>query len=71
MKTGKLAHLTQRKNILVELMQDVSCMQEVKENLIKNKQLLEDFKDTHEAFNGLLTEEEARNECEWFEPKIT
>lgn len=70
-RKGKLAHLTKRKNIMLELMGDASCVQEVKENLNKFVCLLDDFKSLHETYQELLSEEEARqDETEWFEPKM-
>lgn len=70
-RKGKLAHLTKRKNIMLELMEDASCVQEVKENLNKFMCLLDDFKSLHETYQELLSEEEARqDEAEWFKPKM-
>lgn len=70
-RKGKLAHLTKRKNIMLELMEDALCVQEVKENLNKFVSLLDDFKSLHETYQELLSEEEARqDEVEWFKPKM-
>lgn len=70
-RKGKLAHLTKRKNIMLELMDDASCVQEVKENLNTFVCLLDDFKSLHETYQELLPEEEARqSEVEWFKPKM-
>lgn len=52
-------------------MEDVSSVQEVKENLHKYAQLLEEFKSIHRAYQELLTKNEVKKEeCEWFAPKI-
>lgn len=70
-RKGKLAHLTKRKNLMLELMEDASCVQEVKENFNKFVCLLDDFKSLHETYQELLSEEEARqDEVEWFKPKM-
>lgn len=70
-RKGKLAQLTKRKNVMIHLMEDVSSVQEVKENLHKYTQLLEEFKSIHRAYQELLTQDEVKkDECEWFEPKI-
>ncbi|KAK7938621.1 hypothetical protein WMY93_001947 [Mugilogobius chulae] len=52
-------------------MQDVSCVQEVKDNFSKYTQLLEEFKSTHTAYCESLTEDEAKKQDEWLQPKIT
>lgn len=67
-RKGKLAHLTKRKHILIELMGDVSDIEEVKENLHKYMQLLAEVC----AYQELLEEDEViKDECEWFKPKMT
>lgn len=55
-RRGKLAHFTKRKNIMIELMEDMFYVQEVKDNFKQYKQLLEDFKTTHEWSENKMTE---------------
>lgn len=70
-RKGKLAHLTKRKNIMKELMEDATCVQEVKANESKFVHLLDDFKSLHGTYQELLSEEEAiQDEAEWFKPKM-
>ncbi len=60
-----------RKNIMMELMEDNTCVQEVKANLSKFVHLLDDFKSLHESYQELLSEEEAnQDEAEWFKPQM-
>ncbi|XP_049331748.1 uncharacterized protein LOC111197647 [Astyanax mexicanus] len=70
-RKGKLSQLTKRKNIMLELMEDVTDIEEVKENLQKYTQLLAEFKSVHRGYQGQLSEDEiSKDECEWFEPKM-
>ena len=70
-RKGKLGQLTKRKKIIIELMEDVTGIQEVKENLQKYTQLLAEFKSVHRDYQGQLSEDEAnKDECEWFQPKM-
>ncbi len=55
----------------MELMEDNTCVQEVKANLSKFVHLLDDFKSLHESYQELLSEEEAnQDEAEWFKPQM-
>ncbi|KAK0141928.1 hypothetical protein N1851_020399 [Merluccius polli] len=70
-RTAKLSQLTKRKNVMIQLMEDVSGFHEVRDNLHTYKDLLERFKDIHRNYQELLTEEERKqDDSEWFEPKI-
>ncbi len=57
-RKGKLAQLTKRKNIMMALMEDNTCVQEVKANLSKFVHLLDDFKSLHESYQELLAKQE-------------
>lgn len=71
-RKGKLSQLTKRKNIMLQLMEDVSGVQEVQENLQKYTQLIAEFKSVHKAYQEHLSEDDIKkDECEWFEPKMT
>lgn len=71
-RKGKLSQLTKRKNIMLQLMEDVSGIQEVQENLQKYTQLIAEFKSVHKAYQEQLTEDDIKkDQCEWFEPKMT
>ena len=70
-RKAKLSQLTRRKNIMIQLMEDVSGLNEVRENLHTYKDLFEKFKTLQENDQELLTEEERQKDVsEWFEPKI-
>jgi hypothetical protein len=70
-RKAKLSQLTRRKNIMIQLMEDVSGLSEVRENLHTYKDLFEKFKTLHYNYQELLTEEERqKDDSEWFEPKV-
>ena len=57
---------------MTQLMEDVSGLHKVRENLHTYKDLLEHFKTIHRNYQELLTEEERKkDDSEWFEPKIS
>ena len=70
-RKAKLSQLTRRKNIMIQLMEDVSGLNEVREGLHTYKDLFEKFKTLQDNYQELLTEEERqKDDSEWFEPKI-
>lgn len=71
-RRGKLIQLTKRKNIMLQLMEDVSGIQEVQENLQRYNNLLGEFNAVHKAYQEQLTEDDVvKDECEWYQPKMT
>lgn len=46
-RSGKASHLTRRMNIVNNLLTDKEYLEEVKGNMLKFNELLEDFKDLH------------------------
>lgn len=66
----KLAQLTRRMNIIKEFMKDGKCIDEVKENMLKYRELLEVFENIHGEYQRVLKASERNTNQEmWYAPK--
>lgn len=66
----KLGQLTRRMNIIKELMKDDSNLNEIKENVLKYRELLEEFDIIQGEYQRVLKESERKTDQEtWYAPK--
>ncbi len=71
-RAGKASHLTRRMNIVNSLMDDDdgSCLDEVKGNMVKFNELLNDFKALHASYVEMLDEGAKKEDDEkWYQPR--
>lgn len=69
-RAGKASHLTRRMNIVNNLMNDPEYLEEVKGNMIKFNELLEDFKALHVSYSRMLDEDTQKEDNEkWYQPR--
>lgn len=69
-RAGKMSHITRRMNIVNSLMSDENSLDQVKGNMIKLNESLEDFKVLHASYIETL-DEETKNEDnkKWYKPR--
>lgn len=69
-RKAKLSQLTRRMNIIKELMNDTTCVGEVKSNEAMYKTKLDEFKQAHAQYQCMLNETDRESDTKtWFEPK--
>ena len=67
----KLCQVTRRMNIVKELMKVITNVEEVNESMTKYGQLVEEFNNTHKAYQLLLSKEECELDTEkWYILKV-
>ncbi|KAK0156422.1 hypothetical protein N1851_000293 [Merluccius polli] len=67
----KLCQVTRRMNIVNKLMKDITNVEEVTESMTKYGQLVEEFNNTHKAYQLLLSKEERKLDTEkWYMLKV-
>ena len=65
-----MLHITRRMNIVNILMTDGNSIEEVKGNMMKFNEVLEDFKDLHAFYVELLDEDARKEDNEnWYQPR--
>lgn len=70
-RQGKMSHLTKRMNIVNTLMADKDGLDEVKENMVKFNQQLEDFKAFHVSFQQTLSAKDKSDDTKkWYTPRM-
>ncbi|XP_052470971.1 uncharacterized protein LOC128027405 [Carassius gibelio] len=67
---GKMSHVTRRMNIVNDLMIEPEFLDEVKQNMIKFNEFLEEFKVVHASYSEMLDEEAKQEDHEsWYQPR--
>lgn len=70
-RAGKMAHLTRRMNVVNSLMVDVEYLEEVKGNMLKFNEQLNEFKSLQESYVQVLNEEDKAEDLKtWYEPRM-
>lgn len=70
-RAGKLVHLTRRMNIVNTLLADGDYLEEVKGNMLKFSEQLNEFKALQESYVQMLSEEERVEDLNtWYGPKM-
>ncbi|KAL2086463.1 hypothetical protein ACEWY4_017522 [Coilia grayii] len=71
-RSGKMSHITQRMNILNSLMTEKDFIDEVKENMFKFNEFLEEFKELHASYVKKLDERTRDEDNEnWYQPRYS
>ncbi|XP_060799417.1 uncharacterized protein LOC132901020 [Neoarius graeffei] len=70
-RAGKMSHITRRMNIVNDLMTKKDFLEEVKENMTKFNEFLEEFKALHASYVSLLDETAREEDMRiWYWPKL-
>ncbi|XP_059901180.1 uncharacterized protein LOC132452529 [Gadus macrocephalus] len=70
-RSGKLSHLTRRRNIVDTLMDDETHLEEIKGNMDKFNAMFDEFKSNHESYQATLSDEDRSNDTtSWYIPKL-
>lgn len=69
-RAAKASHLTRRMNIVNNLMTDKEYLDEVKGNMVKFNDLLEDFKALHTSYTEMLDKDaKGEDDDKWYQPR--
>ena len=70
-RSGKMAHLTRRMNIVNSFMNDAEYLEEVKGNMLKFNEMLDEFNTLQESYVQMLSCEDKVEDLKgWYEPRM-